>query len=176
MSIAKSNPHDSGPIHVSGVARYTDDIPLADPVHLAFGLSTGAHARLISVNLDAVRAADGVIDVLTAADLPAENDVSPAAHDEPMLATGSVHFVGQPIFLVVATSHRAARLAAQLGDIQYEELPALLTIDAAMAVDSKFENAMTFQNGDADAAMAKSDRQVEGSMEIGGQEHFYLES
>ena len=60
MSVAKPNPHDSGPIHVSGVARYTDDIPMADPVHLAFGLSTVAHARLTSVNLDAVRAADGV--------------------------------------------------------------------------------------------------------------------
>jgi xanthine dehydrogenase large subunit len=175
MSVAKPNPHDSGPIHVSGVARYTDDIPLADPVHLAFGLSTVAHAKLTSVNLDAVRAADGVIEVLTAADLPAENDVSPAAHDEPMLAVDTVHFVGQPIFLVVATSHRAARMAAQLGQMTYEELPALLTIDDAMAADSKFEDAMTFQNGDADGAMASSDNQVEGSMEIGGQEHFYLE-
>ena len=175
MSVAKPNPHDSGPIHVSGVARYTDDIPLADPVHLAFGLSTVAHAKLTSVNLDAVRAADGVIEVLTAADLPAENDVSPSAHDEPMLAAETVHFVGQPIFLVVATSHRAARLAAQLGAIEYDELPALLTIDEAMAADSKLEDAMTFQNGDADGAMATSDNQVEGSMEVGGQEHFYLE-
>ena len=121
MSVANPNPHDSGPIHVSGVARYTDDMPLADPVHLAFGLSSSAHAKLVSVNLDAVRAADGVIEVLTAADLPAENDVSPSAHDEPMLAVDTVHFVGQPIFLVVATSHRAARLAAQLGAIEYEE-------------------------------------------------------
>ena len=92
-----------------------------------------------------------------------------------LLAVDTVHFVGQPIFLVVATSHRAARVAAQLGAIEYEELPALLTIDAAMAADSKFEDAMTFQNGDADGAMAASDRQVEGSMEIGGQEHFYME-
>ena len=175
MSVAKPNPHDSGPIHVSGIARYTDDIPLPDPVHLAFGLSTVAHAKLTSVNLDAGRAAEGVIDVLTASDLPAENDVSPSAHDEPMLATGTVHFVGQPIFLVVATSHRAARLAAQLGSIQYEELPALLSIDDAMAADSKLENAMTFQNGDADGAMVTSEHQIAGSMEVGGQEHFYLE-
>lgn len=175
MSVAKPNPHDSGPLHVTGVARYTDDMPLADPVHLAFGLSGKAHAKLVSVNLDAVRAADGVIEVLTAADLPAENDVSPSAHDEPMLAVDTVHFIGQPIFLVVATSHRAARVAAQLGEIQYEELPALLTIDDAMAADSKFEDAMLFQNGDADSAMVSSDNQVEGSMEIGGQEHFYLE-
>ncbi|MEO1920152.1 MAG: xanthine dehydrogenase molybdopterin binding subunit, partial [Paracoccaceae bacterium] len=133
-------------------------------------------AKLTSVNLDVVRAADGVIDVLIAADLPAENDVSPSAHDEPMLATGKVHFVGQPIFLVVATTHRAARMAAQLGQIKYEKLPALLTIDDAMAADSKFEDAMTFQNGDADGAMTSSDNQIEGSMEVGGQEHFYLES
>ncbi len=176
MSVAKPNPHDSGLAHVSGVARYTDDMPMADPVHLAFGLSTVAHAKLTSVNLDVVRAADGVIDVLIAADLPAENDVSPSAHDEPMLATGKVHFVGQPIFLVVATTHRAARMAAQLGQIKYEKLPALLTIDDAMAADSKFEDAMTFQNGDADGAMTSSDNQIEGSMEVGGQEHFYLES
>lgn len=175
MSVAKPNLHDSGPSHVTGVARYTDDIPLADPVHLAFGLSEKAHAILVSVNLDAVRAADGVIEVLTAADLPAANDVSPSAHDEPMLAVDTVHFVGQPIFLVVANSHNEARVAAQLGVIEYEELPALLTIDAAMAADSKFEDAMLFQNGDADTAMASSDNQVEGSMEIGGQEHFYLE-
>jgi xanthine dehydrogenase large subunit len=175
MSVAKPSPHDSGPAHVTGVARYTDDMPMADPVYLAFGLSTVAHAKLTSVNLDVVRAADGVIDVLIAADLPAENDVSPSAHDEPMLATGTVHFVGQPIFLVVATTHRAARMAAQLGQIEYEELPALLTIDDAMAADSKFEDAMTFQNGDADGAMTSSDNQIEGSMEVGGQEHFYLE-
>lgn len=175
MSVANPNPHDSGPAHVTGVARYTDDMPLADPVHLAFGLSDKAHAKLVSVNLDAVRASKGVIDVMTATDLPAMNDVSPSAHDEPMLAVDTVHFVGQPIFLVVANSHHEARIAAQLGVIEYEELPALLTIDDAMAADSKFEDAMLFQNGDADSAMASSDNQIEGSMEVGGQEHFYLE-
>lgn len=175
MSVANPNPHDSGPAHVTGVARYTDDMPLADPVHLAFGLSDKAHAKLVSVNLDAVRASKGVIDVMTATDLPAMNDVSPSAHDEPMLAVDTVHFVGQPIFLVVANSHHEARIAAQLGVIEYEELPALLTIDDAMAADSEFEDAMLFQNGDADSAMASSDNQIEGSMEVGGQEHFYLE-
>ncbi len=175
MSVAKPNPHDSGPAHVSGVARYTDDIPLSNPVHLAFGLSEKAHAKLVSVDVSAVRAAAGVIDVLLAADLPAANDVSPSAHDEPLLAVETVHFVGQPIFLVVAESHRAARVAAQLGQIEYDELPALLTIDEAMAADSKFEDAMVFLNGSPDDAMSGADRSVEGAMEIGAQEHFYLE-
>jgi len=176
MNIATSNPHDSGPAHVSGTARYTDDIPLpSNAVHLAFGLSTKPYAMLTSVNLDAVRAANGVIDVLTAADLPAENDVSPAAHDEPMLATGSVHFVGQPIFLVVADTHHNARRAAQLAEIEYAELPVIHSIDDALAADSKFEDPMQFLNGDPETALLTAAHQVTGSMEIGGQEHFYLE-
>ncbi len=175
MSVHKPAPHDSGPAHVTGRARYTDDIPLVNPVHLAFGLSERAHARLVRVDLGAVRAAEGVIDVLTADDLPAENDVSAAAHDEPLLATGTVHFVGQPVFLVVAESHTLARRAARLGVIEYEDLPAILTIDEALAADSKFEEPLQFLNGDPDTALAKAPRVIEGSMEIGGQEHFYLE-
>ncbi|MEE9452811.1 MAG: xanthine dehydrogenase molybdopterin binding subunit [Paracoccaceae bacterium] len=175
MSIAKPNPHDSAVAHVSGVARYVDDIPLAGAVHLAFGLSTVAHARLAAVNLDAVRASDGVIDVLLAADLPGANDVSPSVHDEPMLAVNTVHFVGQPIFLVIAKSHRAARLAAQLGQIEYDVRPAVLSIDQALAADSKFEEPLQFLNGTPEAALAGAERQVQGVMEIGGQEHFYLE-
>lgn len=175
MSIAKSNPHDSGSAHVTGIARYVDDIPLAGPVHLAFGLSSVAHGMITSVDLTAVRKADGVIDVLLAADLPGVNDVSAAAHDEPLLADGCVHFIGQPVFLVVADSHRAARLAAQLGVIEYDERPAIITIDQAMAADSKFEDAMVFANGDADAALKAAPHSIDGTIEIGGQEHFYLE-
>ena len=55
-----------------------------------------------SVDLDAVRSAPGVITVLTAEDLPHENDVSPSPSPEPLLAESMVHFVGQPIFLVAA--------------------------------------------------------------------------
>lgn len=176
MSIARSNPHDSGSAHVSGTARYTDDIPLPEnAVHLAFGLSTNPHATLTNVNLDAVRAANGVIDVLTATDLPAENDVSPAAHDEPLLATGTVHFVGQPIFLVVADTHHNARRAVQLAKIEYADLPVIHSIDDALAADSKFENPMQFLKGEPETELNKANHQITGSMEIGGQEHFYLE-
>jgi len=175
MSVHKSNPHDSGPAHVTGRARYTDDIPLVDPVHLAFGLSELAHARLKSLDLSAVRAAKGVIDVLTCADLPGANDVSAAAHDEPLLSKGTVHFVGQPVFLVVAESHSLARRAARLAVMEYDELPAVLSIDEALAADSKFEEPLQFLNGDPEAALDKAPRRIEGSMEIGGQEHFYLE-
>ena len=104
MSVAKSLPHDSGPLHVSGVARYIDDIPTpAGTLHLAFGLSTIARGRITAMDLSAVRSAPGVVMVMTAEDMPFANDASPSAHDEPILSDGTVHYVGQQIFLVAAT-------------------------------------------------------------------------
>ncbi|HIP23260.1 MAG TPA: xanthine dehydrogenase molybdopterin binding subunit [Rhodobacteraceae bacterium] len=175
MSVAKSIPHDSGPAHVNGAARYVDDYPMpANCVHLAFGISEKAHADF-TLELAAVQAAEGVIDVLVASDLPGENDVSPSAHDEPMLAVDTVHYVGQPLFLVVADSHLNARRAARLGKVSYAEKTPLVTIDQAMAAGSTFGDPLTFAIGDADAAMAAAPHTVSGSFELGGQEHFYLE-
>lgn len=176
MTIHKSLPHDSGPLHVSGAARYADDVPLPPgAVHIAFGCSERARARILSVDLAAVRAAAGVIEVLTGADLPRPIDVSPSAHDEPLLALGEVHFHGHPIFMVIAESHLAARRAARLGRVEYEDLEPLLTIDAALAAGSVIEPAVEFMRGDPAPAIAAAAHRIEGVFEIGGQEHFYLE-
>ncbi len=177
MSVGLPLPHDSAHLHVTGQARYIDDLPVpAGCLHLAFGTSPTAHGVIEGTDLDAVRAAPGVVAVLTAADLPFANDVSPAAHDEPLLATDKVHYAGQPIFLVIADSHLAARKAARLGKVTIRELPAILTIDDAMAAGSRFEGGpVIWEMGDAEAAIAAAPRVIEGSIEIGGQEHFYLE-
>ena len=178
MSVGTPIPHDSAQLHVTGRARYVDDQPVpAGTLHLAFGLSTVAHGEITAIDLSAVRAAPGVVMVMQAADLPFANDVSPSAHDEPMLATGTVHYVGQPIFMVVAESHLAARKAAKLGKISYKERPALLTVDQALAANSRFEaGPVVWTKGDAAAAIAASPRVIEGTFDMGGQEHFYLES
>ena len=177
MSVAKPLPHDAARLHVTGQARYVDDIPLPkNALHLAFGTSAIAHGEITSINLDAVRAAPGVIAVLTAEDLPHENDVSPSPIPEPLLSEGTVHFVGQPIFLVVAETHLAARKAARLGQIEYKELPAILSVDEALAADSHFEEGpRIYTRGDPAAAISGAKHVVEGSMDLGGQEHFYLE-
>ncbi|MEL6549457.1 MAG: xanthine dehydrogenase molybdopterin binding subunit [Pseudomonadota bacterium] len=177
MTVAKPLPHDAALLHVAGAARYTDDIPApANTLHLAFGLSEIAKGRITGMDLAAVRAAPGVVDVLTADDLPFANDVSPSAHDEPLLSDGTIHYLGQPIFCVVAQTHLAARGAARLGEITYAEETPLLTIDEALAADSRFEDGpRIYAKGDVSRALAEASHQVRGTIELGGQEHFYLE-
>ena len=176
MSMGKPLPHDAAPLHVTGQARYIDDLSVANALHLAFGLSSVAHGEIAEMDLSAVRAAPGVVAVLSAEDLPDMPDCSPSAADEPLLAMGTVHYVGQPVFLVIADSHLAARKAARLGKVSYRELPALLTVDEALAANSRFEQGpVVWAKGDASRAIGAAPRIVEGSFEVGGQEHFYLE-
>mgnify|MGYP000064800158 CR=1 FL=1 len=177
MSAHKSLPHDAAPLQVQGTARYIDDIPTpTGTLHLAFGTSEVAAGTITAMNLDRVRAADGVVMVFTADDLPFDNDVSPSAHDEPLLSTGEVHYLGQPLFMVVATSHLAARKAARMGDIEINERTPILTIDAAMQADSRFEDGpRVWSKGDVDSALSGAKNRLQGSIEMGGQEHFYLE-
>jgi xanthine dehydrogenase large subunit len=177
MSMGKPLPHDAAPLHVTGQARYVDDIPLpGNALHLAFGMSTVAHGDITGIDLSAVRAAKGVVAVYSADDLDPMPDCSPSAHDEPLLAVGRVHYLGQPVFLVVADSHLAARKAARMGKVTYRERPAILTVDEALAAGSRFEQGpVIWVKGDAAAAIAGAVQVVEGSFEVGGQEHFYLE-
>jgi len=177
MSVTKPLPHDAAPLHVSGTARYVDDIPTPKgTLHLAFGLSSIAKGTIKTMDLSAVKTADGVLMVMTAEDLPFANDVSPSIHDEPLLSNGTVHYIGQPVFLVVATSHLAARKAARLGKIDYAEETPILTVEEALAADSRFEDGpRIYAKGDAEAAISTATHVIEGTFEIGGQEHFYLE-
>ncbi len=176
VAVHRAHPHDSARLHVAGAARYADDeAEPGDMLHLAFGQSAQAHARIVAIDLSAVRAAPGVVAVFTAADIPGANDVSPLAHDDRLLADGEVLCVGQPIFLVAATSRDAARRAARLGRIEYAPLPALLTIDAARAAASHIEPVQRMTRGDADAALQAAPHRLSGGFAMGGQDHFYLE-
>ncbi len=178
-AVHDSRRHDSAPKHVSGEAVYIDDIPEpAGLLHVYLGLSERAHARLVAVDLNAVRAAPGVVAVFTAADVPGANDIGAMGlHDEPLFAGDLVQHVGQPIFAVAAHTRDQARRAAKLASVTYEELPAVLTIAAARDGDRKLVcPPMTLRVGDAASALAQAPHRVAGRLKIGGQEHFYLES
>ncbi|MEM9756510.1 MAG: molybdopterin cofactor-binding domain-containing protein, partial [Pseudomonadota bacterium] len=177
MSVGKALPHDAAALHVSGRALYVDDIPAPrGTLNLAFGVSARARARVTQLNLDPVRAAPGVALVLGPDDLQPMPDCSPSAHDEPLLAQGEVFYAGHPLFLVAADSHLAARRAAARAEVAYENLPAILTIEDALAAGSRFEEGpRVYTKGDVDTALAQAPHVIEGRLYVGGQEHFYLE-
>ena len=170
------HPHESAHLHVAGEALYVDDIPeIAGTVHAALGLSEKAHARIRSIDLAAVRAAPGVVAVLTAADIPGANDCGPIVHDDPILADGLVQYVGQPMFVVVAESYDAARRAARNAKVDYDVLPPVLTPQEAKRMQSYVLPPMHLKRGEPVAAMAAAPRRLSGEFYVGGQEQFYLE-
>ncbi|QBX99711.1 xanthine dehydrogenase molybdopterin binding subunit [Rhodophyticola sp. CCM32] len=177
MSVARPLPHDAAALHVTGAARYVDDIPTpAGCLHLAFGISSIAAGTVTAMDLTAVRATPGVVAVLSGADFEEIPDCSPSAHDEPLLSDGQVHYLGQPLFLVLAESHLAARKAAALAEISYDEAPPVLTIEEALAAGTIFEDGpRIYSKGDVEAAIPAAPHHLDGQIEIGGQEHFYLE-
>ncbi len=170
--------HESAIKHVTGRADYCDDIP--EPVgtlHAYLGLSTRAHAVIRALDLTAVRAAPGVVGVLTAEDIPGLNDVSPTGrHDEPIFATEKVEFWGQPMFAVIADTRDAARRAARLAQVDYEDLPHVLDPEAAQQAGMEYVTPpLTLKRGAARDAMARAAHRIKGKFRIGGQDHMYLE-
>jgi xanthine dehydrogenase large subunit len=171
-------PHDSAGKHVSGRAEYVDDI--LEPngtLHAYLALSERAHAEIASIDLEPVRNAPGVVGVLTAADIPGENDVSTVhKHDEPVFATTRVQYWGQSLFAVIGETREAARRASRLARITYRDLPHRIDLDAARAAGSQLvAEPLQLERGDVEAELAAAPRRVKGTMLIGGQEHFYLE-
>ncbi|MFM0736632.1 xanthine dehydrogenase molybdopterin binding subunit [Paraburkholderia xenovorans] len=179
-AIGLSSPHESAALHVSGEATYTDDIPeLHGTLHAALGLSRHAHAKIVSIDLSAVRKAPGVIAVLTAEDIPGENNCGPVLHDDPILAADEVLYLGQPVFAVIAESHELARRAAALAKsddvIRYEPLAAILTPAEAKAAKQFVLPPLHLTRGEPAAKIAAAPHRISGTFEVGGQEQFYLE-
>jgi xanthine dehydrogenase large subunit len=176
--VHESQRHESGHKHVTGEAEYIDDIiEPADCLHAYLGLSERAHADVVSVNLDAVRGAPGVVGVLTDMDIPGHNDVSPTGkNDDPVFAVGKTEFHGQPIFTVIAETRDAARRAARLAVVEYRDLPFVTDVaEAAAAGYPLVTEPLKLERGDIAEGFRNSKNILSGEMRIGGQDHFYLE-
>ena len=177
--VGRDRPHESAHLHVAGEATYIDDIAeTGGTLHAALGLSPVAQGRLLAIDVAALRALPGVTAVFTAADIPGPNDCGPIVHgDDPILADGVVHFLGQPMFAVVAEDRRVARrLAARAKEfVSIEPLPALLTARDAHAAKAYVVPPMHLARGDALAALASAPHRFKDSLSVGGQEQFYLE-
>jgi xanthine dehydrogenase large subunit len=174
--VHKPLPHDSGPKHVTGTAQYIDDIREPDgTLHVAIGLAPAARGRLAALDLSAVRAFDGVVAVLSSADIPGRNDVSPAFGDDPMFVESEVSFHGQALFAVAATDRDVARQAARLAVVRIDAERPSVTVEDALKRGETVLPDYAFGRGDVAAALAAAPKRLEGQLRIGGQEHFYLE-
>lgn len=174
--VGRSKKHESAEKHVAGEAIYVDDRPsLRGELHAAVGQSTHAHANILSIDLSAVKKAEGVVAVITVDDVPGHTDIGPVFPGDPVLAIGKVEFVGQPIFAVAATSYDLARKAVKLAKIEYQALEAVLTVKDALAKQNFVRPPFTMKRGDSDVAIADAEHQLSGEIVIGGQEHMYLE-
>lgn len=169
-------PHDSATKHVDGTAIYTDDTPeLAGTLHAYALMSPHAHARILAIDTGAAKAAPGVHSVLTAADVPGETDIGPVFPGDPVLAVDRVEYVGQAVAAIAADSIQAARAAAALIAVEYEPLPPVLTVREAIEKDLAVGPPLTMRLGDPGPAIAAAPHRLTGELEIGGQDHFYLE-
>jgi xanthine dehydrogenase large subunit len=168
--------HDSAIAHVTGAARYLDDVPtVPGTLEAALVLSPHAHARIRSVDLSACLAASGVVAAITAADIPGRNDIAPIRTGEPALAADIVEYEGQPVAAIAAATLDQGRAAAKLAAIDYEALPAVLTIEQAVARDSYVSPPQLMLRGDVEDALAGAPHRLSGELRCGGQDHFYLE-
>jgi xanthine dehydrogenase large subunit len=174
--VGQPQPHDSAHLHVSGEALYCDDIPLpANTLHAAFGVSAIAHGTIQALDLSPVSSAPGVIAVAGPADIPGENNYGGLVKDDPIFAESEVQYFGQPIFAVAAATYAAARSAVRQAKAAYAELPAILDIRAALDAGSHVLPTKRLVQGDPDAVLERAAHRRQGTLTIGGQDHFYLE-
>ncbi|MGI9365267.1 MAG: xanthine dehydrogenase molybdopterin binding subunit, partial [Rhizobiaceae bacterium] len=168
--------HDSARRHVRGEAVYIDDMPdLPGTLHLAPILSPVAHGEIQVLDLDAVRKSEGVIVVLTAEDIPGENEAAPILHGEPILADGKVEHVGQIIAVVVGKTLALAIQAADKVKMKFHEEDATLDVESAFRAGAHTHPTQHLIDGDASAAVKAAPVRLTGRLEMGGQDHFYLE-
>ncbi len=175
-AMGQSHIHESAQAQVLGAANYIDGLPeLKGTLFAAPIMSKVAHGRLRSVDGTAALALPGVCGLVLAADVPGDKILAAFGHDEPVFAIDSVQHVGQVIGLVVASSQRLARRAARLVVCDIEALPAVLDVHTAHAQQSYVLPPVFVRRGDAEAALLRSPHRLSGQLEVGGQEHFYLE-
>jgi xanthine dehydrogenase molybdopterin binding subunit len=173
----RSQPHESALGHVSGSAIYVDDRSAGrDILEVWLVCSPHAHARLLGRDVAEARRARGIVDVLLAEDIPGLNETGAVRHDEPLLARDKVNYTGQIVALVVGETQECCRKAAELVRIEYEPLAPILTIQEAIAANSFHTEPNFIRRGDVEKALAEAPLRLSGEFEIGGQDHFYLET
>jgi len=163
--------------HVTGKSIFLDDIPvIKGSLHAVVFASSCAHGKIVKLDVSNAIKVAGLIRIFTYQDIPGENQVGGIIHDEPLLAEGEVHFIGQPIAVVVAETELQARKARKQIQIEYEKLPVQTDPREAHKNGDLLFPPRVFQIGDLASAWSQCDYIFDGRAESGGQEHLYLET
>ncbi|XP_050220643.1 xanthine dehydrogenase 1-like isoform X2 [Mercurialis annua] len=178
-SVGSPEVHMSSRLQVTGEAEYADDTAIpSNGLHAALVLSKRPHARILSINDSEAKSSPGFAGIFFAKDVPGDNHIGAIIDDEEVFASEFVTCVGQVIGVVVADTHENAKLAARKVFVEYEDLPAILSIQEAIAAESFHPNSeKCLINGDVELCFqsGQCDKIIEGEVQVGGQEHFYLE-
>ena len=175
--VGRSVKHDSAPKHVTGEAVYVDDrLEFPNQLHVYARMSDRAHARIVRIDTAPCYAVPGVAIAITAQDVPGQLDIGAVMPGDPLLADDKVEYVGQPVIAVAADSLETARKAAMAAIIEYEDLEPVIDVVDALRKKHFVLDSHTHKRGDSSGALATAPRRLQGSLHIGGQEHFYLET
>lgn len=175
--VGKSVKHDSAPKQVTGEAIYIDDrLEFPNQLHVYARLSTHAHANITKLDVSPCYEFEGVAIAITSKDIPGQLDIGAVLPGDPLLADGTVEYYGQPVLAVAANDMETARKAAMAAIVEYEPLPAILDVKDALARKHFVSASHQQKRGDAASAIAAAKHVIEGDLDVGGQEHFYLET
>ncbi|KAF2762373.1 xanthine dehydrogenase [Pseudovirgaria hyperparasitica] len=177
--LGTERPHVAAMKQCTGEAQYTDDIPVQkNELYGVMVLSTKAHARLLDVDPSPALDLPGVVEWVDHRDCatPESNRWGAPVCDEVFFAVDEVFTAGQPIGMILADTAKHAEAAARVVKIEYEELPAIFSIEEAIEKESYFDHFKEIKTGDTEKAFAEADHVFTGIARMGGQEHFYLET
>src|SRR5256714_3157695 len=167
---------------VSGQTKFADDLALPRMLYGRILRSPHPHARLLHIDTDRARALPGVVAVLTGDDLPIRFGILPVSQDEEALAREKVRYVGDPIAAVAATDEWIADEALELIEVQFTELPPIMSIEQAIAADaepihgtSNVHKAVALEFGDTDEAMLAAQHVREDVVFFEGNTHLPME-
>ena len=175
--VGRSVKHESADKHVSGEAVYVDDrLEFPNQLHVYARQSDRAHARILRIDTSPCYEIPGVAIAITKDDVPGQLDIGPVVAGDPLLADGKVEYVGQVVLAVAADSLETARKAAMAAIVEYEDLEPVLDVVDAYRKKHFVLASHTHRIGDSASKLASAPRRLQGSLHIGGQEHFYLET
>ncbi len=163
--------------HVRGKSIFVDDITVNQGT--LFGVVFGspiAHGKIVELNIEEASNAAGVVKTFTYKDIPGVNQIGAIIQDEELFAESEVHFIGQPIALIVAETEQAAIAARNLIKIEIDEKHPVTTVTEAKEKEQYIMPPRTFRMGDTQATWSKCAHVFEGIAISGGQEHLYLET